>query len=59
MDKEYEKHKKRCKEYKRNKGYISSKARAEAIKLILRKHKKEFDKLVENLKKEMEGLNTT
>lgn len=52
-DKEYEEYNRRQREYARGKGKINIKARAEAIRLLIRKYKKEFDKLVENLKKEM------
>lgn len=45
-DKEYEKHKKRMREYyQTGNGKIRYKARKEAVNWLIKKHKKEFDKL--------------
>lgn len=56
MNELYEKHKEYMKKAQRKGGkyYIGSRARAEAMKLIVRKYRKEFDALVNKLKKEIE-----
>lgn len=51
-DLDYEKHKKRCKEHHYKSGYVNMMARKEAIKLLIKKHRKDFDRFVINLKKE-------
>lgn len=55
----YERHKKRTREYQRTKGRINVKARTNAFKILIKNHRKEFDKLVKNLKEELRNSEGT
>ncbi len=50
--KEYEEQKKRCREHHHKEGYVNMVARKDAIKLLIKKHRKDFNRFVINLKKE-------
>jgi len=47
------KHRERMREYARGKGKINVQARAEAIKILIKRHREQFDLLVRDIKEDL------